>query len=623
NNFATLEPGEPFHAQVVTVAASVWWNWSPAVSTNVLIDTAGSGFNPVLAVYTGPDLQGLVPVAASTNDPLHGLKAHVNFNAVQGTTYRIAVAGYDTNGVGPIRLRVAPGALPDYIGPSVSITNPPGGIVSTTNILTIAGTAKDDDPANAATPVLEVFLQVNQNPPVPVIGTTNWSGTVTLPPGTNLISAFALDLAGNLGATDQVVIAYVNPTNDDFADAIQLLGTTGVVSAINGRATLEPGEPLHCGNEGGHSIWYSWIAPADGTLSLTTTNSDFDTLLDLYVGTALTNLVDLVCADGFGILSQAVVSNQLYYISVDGYGGASGHIQLQYSFIGVASSQQFVNLTVDQPLGGTVSPTSRTLPVYSPVTLTAAPEPNYQFVTWTGGVTNTANPLNLTLGADLEISAVFQVKKYIDSFETGDFSAWPWTTTGPSPWLVQSNVVALGKFAAQSGAIGDSQSSSLFLTLQTQAGTGSFDLRVSSEAGFDWLEFWLNGVRLQRWSGETGWLNYRFAVPSGVNVFEWRYTKDANYAAGLDAGFIDDLYLPVGGTGTANLTPQIGLTFLPAGLPLITVQGPVNQLYYLQGSVDLQTWTPLVTNVAGLAGFQFVDPQATNYPARLYRALAP
>src|SRR5207245_2294395 len=100
NNYASLEPGEPLHAQVATVAASVWWTWSPAVNTNVLMDLAGSSFDPVLAVYTGTTVTNLQPVAASSNDAVNRLKAHVNFDAKAGVTYRVAVAGYDTNGVG-------------------------------------------------------------------------------------------------------------------------------------------------------------------------------------------------------------------------------------------------------------------------------------------------------------------------------------------------------------------------------------------------------------------------------------------------------------------------------------------------------------------------------------------
>src|SRR6185503_4245783 len=67
NRFATMESGEPNHAGVGTVAASLWWVWSPTNSTNVLIDTTGSSIDSVLAVYTGNSLANLHQVAA-TND---------------------------------------------------------------------------------------------------------------------------------------------------------------------------------------------------------------------------------------------------------------------------------------------------------------------------------------------------------------------------------------------------------------------------------------------------------------------------------------------------------------------------------------------------------------------------
>src|SRR6266540_1988821 len=119
-----MEPGEPRHAQVSTADASVWWTWSTVVSTNVLVDLAGSSFEPILAVYTGTTVSNLTPVASSPQDVVNGLKAHVNFDTTPGLTYRIAVAGANARGVGDIRLRVAPGARPDTNGPLVTIIAP-------------------------------------------------------------------------------------------------------------------------------------------------------------------------------------------------------------------------------------------------------------------------------------------------------------------------------------------------------------------------------------------------------------------------------------------------------------------------------------------------------------------
>src|SRR5207244_7940888 len=140
---------------VGTLASSVWWKWPSLVSGNVLIDTSGSSFDSVLAVYTGTSLSNLVLVASATNDIANRLRAHINFSATAGATYYIAVAGYTTNDVGDVMLRAVPGGQPDIIGPKASITSPSSESLFTTNIITLTGTAKDVEPYGIG--VKEVF----------------------------------------------------------------------------------------------------------------------------------------------------------------------------------------------------------------------------------------------------------------------------------------------------------------------------------------------------------------------------------------------------------------------------------------------------------------------------------
>ena len=111
---------------------------------------------------------------------------------------------------------------------------------------------------------------------------------------------------------------YLAPTaaNDFFVSATNfpLTGTSGVVSGGNTNATKENGEPIIAGNAGGKSVWWSFTAPADGVLTLNTTNSTFDTLLGLYTGTNVAALTPIADDDdaypgapgGFSFISQAV-----------------------------------------------------------------------------------------------------------------------------------------------------------------------------------------------------------------------------------------------------------------------------------------------------------------------------
>jgi galactosylceramidase len=111
NQSATLEPGEPKHDGDLGVAASLWWVWTPANSTNVLINTAGSVVDNVLAVYTGSSLAGLQSVAAAGSNLGLLQPAQASFYAQAGTTYYIAVASANSNSLGSLVLTIAPKAF--------------------------------------------------------------------------------------------------------------------------------------------------------------------------------------------------------------------------------------------------------------------------------------------------------------------------------------------------------------------------------------------------------------------------------------------------------------------------------------------------------------------------------
>ena len=98
-------------------------------------------------------------------------------------------------------------------------------------------------------------------------------------------------------------------------------------------ATKEPGEPDIAGNPGGKSVWWQWPSPISGPVTVSTIGSSFDTLLGVYTGTALSNLVLIASNDDAeGSLQSDVtfeaVAGTNYQIAVDGFDGASGGIVL-------------------------------------------------------------------------------------------------------------------------------------------------------------------------------------------------------------------------------------------------------------------------------------------------------
>lgn len=130
---------------------------------------------------------------------------------------------------------------------------------------------------------------------------------------------------------------------DRFADRQVLTDTAVTVVGSNAGATLEPGEPRHGGKPGGHSVWISWIAPANGLLSVSTAGSTFDTLLAVYVDEPdddppLERLEPVAEGDDEGALASAALglgarAGERYEIAIDGYAGATGEIQLRLEFI--------------------------------------------------------------------------------------------------------------------------------------------------------------------------------------------------------------------------------------------------------------------------------------------------
>jgi hypothetical protein len=92
---ATKEPGEPQHAGNPG-GASVWYSWTAPASGDTTITTEGSSFDTLLGVYTGSSVGSLTEVTSNddANFPLDSTSS-VTFNASAGTTYRIAVDGYD------------------------------------------------------------------------------------------------------------------------------------------------------------------------------------------------------------------------------------------------------------------------------------------------------------------------------------------------------------------------------------------------------------------------------------------------------------------------------------------------------------------------------------------------
>jgi hypothetical protein len=135
------------------------------------------------------------------------------------------------------------------------------------------------------------------------------------------------------------------PANDNFLNSQVISGNSGSVAGTNVGATKEGGEPVHAGNSGGASIWYQWQAPGNGSVTITTAGSNFDTLLGVYTGSSVNALTPIASNDddpsAIGVTSKVTfntVGGTTYRIAIDGFNGATGNITLNWNLQGPTCS---------------------------------------------------------------------------------------------------------------------------------------------------------------------------------------------------------------------------------------------------------------------------------------------
>ncbi|WP_426571557.1 M6 family metalloprotease domain-containing protein [Aquihabitans sp. McL0605] len=161
--------------------------------------------------------------------------------------------------------------------------------------------------------------------------------------------------AGACAASKSITVSspssYV-PVNDAFASPTVLNGTSGRVASSSTQATKEAGEPAHADNPGGASVWYSWTAPASGTLSIDMTNTGFDSTLAVYTGSAVGSLQPIASDDDDSWYTSAlwgvsVTGGTTYRIAVDGFNDTiripQGSLEFTWTFDGGTSPDPFAS----------------------------------------------------------------------------------------------------------------------------------------------------------------------------------------------------------------------------------------------------------------------------------------
>ncbi len=200
-----------------------------------------------------------------------------------------------------------------------------------------------------------------------------------------------------------------------------------------------------------------------------------------------------------------------------------------------------------------------------------------------------------------------------------DNTGLAWTTGGNANWFPETTQSYYDGDAAQSGAIGNSQSTYLQTTV-TGPGTLTFWWKVSSQTR-DYLRFYIDGTLQASIQGEVAWQQKTYSIPEGTHTLKWEYVKDRLASAGSDCGWVDwVVFTPAGDTtppgpvtGLANTTyEQTSITWtwtdpIDADLDYVNVFLDGAPVGIVQNGIQTYTATGLTPAMSYTLGVTTVD----------------
>ena len=370
---ATKEAGEPAHANDAG-GHSLWFSWTSGAAGPAKFSTCwfNTGFDTLLAAYSGSSYP-LNPIAQNDDSSTcqsNSRASAITFDAAAHTTYRIALDSFHT--VTPQQLAAGSFLLYPPRDDQLADAFPINGS-RWTGAWGYMATKEPGEPDHAGVPggasvwwkwtaaqsgpvTFDTCTQYDDSPdtalavytgdaypltPVAANDDTTRCGkgksslvTFDAVAGTNY--KIAGDVKG--GAGEAMVLNADVPSNDFFEHAAPLSGS-GAVDADTGLASAEPGEPAHAGIKAVSSLWWTYTAPADGTVHLDTcASTEFDdTTLAVYTGAALDALTPVAsdddadgCPDRRSSVDFQATAGTTYRIAADSKTGGS-HIRLTFS----------------------------------------------------------------------------------------------------------------------------------------------------------------------------------------------------------------------------------------------------------------------------------------------------
>jgi hypothetical protein len=405
NQTATVEPGEPRHGGKVG-GRSLWISWVAPTNGVIRFQTETSGFDTLLSAYQFTNVSGstfaeLREVARSDDSEGLGDDSEIEFAVYTGERYEIAVDGY-FGAFGEVEFSWDFDPLPSP--PAKVLTSPPDRSANLGETITLSVTVTNAAGSDFAwyfngveIPFAQSTSLVLSNMQASKVG--RYKFRVNSGGGVQYFSIPTEIQINTDGSTNTLAQPKYRDT-----PATPLLGTNGggsslrvlnivsgggggvqnigVVRGYNGSqifnttyAVTDPAEPAHCNVVGGASYWLLYQPPTNGTITLDTIGSTYDTVMSVYTyNGALTGYQDLIqldCSDNSFPSNNAsrvvfpVVKSRQYLIAVDGVAGARGTAWLNYSLNTNQPAQAPALTGTPSPI---VAPHGATVAMSAPVT---------------------------------------------------------------------------------------------------------------------------------------------------------------------------------------------------------------------------------------------------------------
>ncbi|MBN2305106.1 MAG: hypothetical protein JXQ72_11545, partial [Anaerolineae bacterium] len=306
---------------------SVWYRYTPPASGTINIDTNGSAYDTVLAVWTGT--VSSLTSRGCDDDGGDGVNSSLNVAVTSGTTYYIEVVGYDAGDSGSLVLHVDPvcnvlGA-PTLVAPPNASTTADEPIFFDWDAVSGAGhyqlqvdnNSGFTSPETDTSPAGSYYYQYGLGN-----GTYYWRARA-------YNTSLGCNLAGTWSSSRTVTVDRSSVGNDDIDDAYEIpenygLGYTNT-QTTNGATTAADDPNFNCAGfsgQGYSSVWYKFDAPNDKGLAINTFGSSYDTVLAIWTGNRGA-LRMIGCNDDSSSLQSRVqigtLAGETYYVEIVGY----------------------------------------------------------------------------------------------------------------------------------------------------------------------------------------------------------------------------------------------------------------------------------------------------------------